>query len=160
MTERVHRRRRRNRARHNGVVGNPFPPGLEGGRYQPLSQSDVHRIHDAALKVLEQTGVQIVDSECRDIFEQAGATIDTTRDRVFISSAMVEGALKTANHNVVLYSKDGRTDLHLRDKRVHLGTGGAAVQVLDLETGQARDSRLQDLYDIGRLVETLNNIHF
>ena len=32
--------------------------------------------------------------------------------------------------------------------------------MLDLETGVARDSKLRDIYDIGRLVETLDNIHF
>ncbi|MGH2523457.1 MAG: trimethylamine methyltransferase family protein, partial [Anaerolineales bacterium] len=68
--------------------------------------------------------------------------------------------LQNVNRDVVLCSKDGHTDLHLRGKRVHLGTGGAAVLVLDLETGRARESRLRDLYDIGRLVATLDNIHF
>jgi trimethylamine:corrinoid methyltransferase-like protein len=40
-----------------------------------------------------------------------------------------------------------------------MGTGGAAVKVLDLD-GQVRQSRLQDLFDIGRLVTALDNIHF
>jgi trimethylamine--corrinoid protein Co-methyltransferase len=40
-----------------------------------------------------------------------------------------------------------------------MGTGGAAVKVLDLD-GQVRQSRLQDLFDIGRLVTPLDNIHF
>jgi trimethylamine--corrinoid protein Co-methyltransferase len=73
---------------------------------------------------------------------------------------MIEAALNTVDRNVVLYSRDGRNDLHLRGKRVHLGTGGAAVIVVDLDTGQTRHSRLRDLYDIGRLVDTLDNIHF
>jgi trimethylamine--corrinoid protein Co-methyltransferase len=139
---------------------NPFPPGLEGGRYHPLDQADVARIHQAALSVLERTGVEIQASECRHIFEQAGARIEPGRNRVFIPRDLVEGCLKMVNRNVVLYSRDGRTDLYLRDKRVHLGSGGAAVQVLDLESGHIRESRLRDLYDIGRLVETLDNIHF
>lgn len=137
-----------------------FPAGLEGGQYKPLSDADVQRIHEAALTVLERTGVEIVESECQDIMAKAGAKIDATRNRVFIPRAMVDAALKMANRDVVLYSKDGKLDLHLRDKRVHLGTGGAAVLVLDLETGRARESQLRDLYDIGRLVETLDNIHF
>ena len=61
---------------------------------------------------------------------------------------------------MILYSKAARTDLHLKGKRVHLGTGGAAIRVLDLESGLARDACLRDLYDIGRLVESLDNIHF
>jgi len=159
------RRNRRERRRaaqinDNSHQINPLPPGLEGGRYQPLDPEDIQRIHHAALTVLERTGIEVLESECRNIFEQAGARVDKTRNRVFLSREMVEGALKTANHNVILYSKDSQTDLHLRDKRVHLGTGGAAVQVLDLETQRVRESRLRDLYDIGRLVETLQHIHF
>jgi trimethylamine--corrinoid protein Co-methyltransferase len=154
------RRQRRANTTNNPTTINPFPPGLEGGRYRPLSEADVHRIHDAALQVLEQTGVEVFESECRHILAQAGATIDATRNRVFLSRQLVEGALKLVNRNVVLYSKNGQTDLQLRGKRVHLGTGGAAVRVLDLESGQPRDSILRDLYDIGRLVERLDNIHF
>ncbi len=138
----------------------PAPPGLEGGLYRPLSDANIYRIHEAALTVLERTGVQIVESECRQILQAAGAIVDKSLDRVYFPRQLVEGALKLANRNVVLYSRNGRFDLHLRGKRVHLGTGGAAVLVLDLETGQARESKLRDLYDIGRLVETLDNIHF
>ncbi len=139
---------------------NHLPPGLEGGQYRPLREEDVGRIHGAALSVLERTGVQIEKSECRDIMEKAGARVDKQRDRVFIPREIVERALKVVNRDVVLYSRDGSMDLHLRGKRVHLGTGGAAVTVLDLESGQPRDSCLRDLYDIGRLVDTLDNIHF
>lgn len=154
------RRRRRQEAGPPKAKVNPFPPGLEGGQYRPLAEADVQRVHEAALQVLERTGVEVVESECRDILGAAGARLDKGRDRVFLSRELVEGALKQANRDVVLYSQNGRTDLHLRGKRVHLGTGGAAVQVLDPETGLARESRLRDLYDIGRLVETLDNIHF
>ena len=36
----------------------------------------------------------------------------------------------------------------------------AAVKVLDLETGNTRSTTLDDIYQIGRLVDRLNNIHF
>ncbi len=139
---------------------NPFPPGLEGGQYRPLTDEGVGRIHAAALSVLERTGVEILESECRHILEQAGARVDPARNRVFIPRGLVEKALETVNREVVLYSKDGQTDLHLRGKRVHLGTGGAAINILDLDSGQARKTVLRDLYDIGRLVENLEHIHF
>ncbi|MEK7326507.1 MAG: trimethylamine methyltransferase family protein, partial [Chloroflexota bacterium] len=53
-----------------------IPPGQEGGQYQPLSQADVHRIHEAALTVLERTGVEVFESECRAILEANGARVD------------------------------------------------------------------------------------
>jgi trimethylamine--corrinoid protein Co-methyltransferase len=152
MTDRPRRRAPRKLA--------ALPPGLEGGQYRPLTEADVHRIHEAALTVLERTGVEVFESECRDILAAHGARVDAARNRVFLPRAMVAGALQLANRAVTLFSRDGHMDLDLRGKRVHLGTGGAAVYVLDLETGQSRESRLRDLYDIGRLVDTLDNIHF
>jgi trimethylamine--corrinoid protein Co-methyltransferase len=59
-----------------------------------------------------------------------------------------------------MYSRDGKNDLDLTKERVHLGTGGAAVKILDLETGKARSTTLQDLYQLTRLVDQLDNIHF
>jgi len=41
---------------------------------------------------------------------------------------------------------------------VYFGTGGAAVQTLDLDTHQYRAATLQDLHDFTRLADSLNNI--
>lgn len=157
MSERTHRRERTRASDHKPPS---LPPGLEGGRYKPLDDADVLRIHEAALSVLERTGVHVVESEARQILEAAGARVDRSIDRVFFPRSLVERALQTANRHVVLYSRNGQMDLDLRRNRVHLGTGGSAVLVLDLETGRARESTVRDLYDIGRLVDTLDNIHF
>jgi trimethylamine--corrinoid protein Co-methyltransferase len=160
QTRSTHRSHRRERTAATPNRSHRLPPGLEGGRYQPLTGGDVQRIHEAALSVLERTGVGVVESECRRLFTQAGARIDATLNRVYLPRQLVQNALRLANRNVVFYSRDGRNDLNLRGKRVYLGTGGAAVKVLDLETGRARESRLRDVYDLGRLVDTLDNIHF
>ncbi|MBL8057547.1 MAG: trimethylamine methyltransferase family protein, partial [Anaerolineales bacterium] len=101
--------RRRARAAHKS---NALPPGLEGGQYRPLSEAAVQRIHEGALSILERTGVEIFDSECRSILAAAGARVDAARDRVYLPRQMVAAALKLANHDVVLYSQDGRMDLH------------------------------------------------
>ena len=61
---------------------------------------------------------------------------------------------------MILYARDGKNDLDLTEDKVHLGTGGAAVKILDLDTGQPRSSTLKDLYDLGRLVDRLDHIHF
>jgi trimethylamine--corrinoid protein Co-methyltransferase len=60
----------------------------------------------------------------------------------------------------LLYSRDGEDCLDLTRHRVYLGTGGAAVRILDLETGEARPTTLKDLYQLARLTDSLTNIHF
>lgn len=154
-------RTRRRRTRQTAPPPPAAPaPGLPGGAYRPLSSADVRRIHDASLDVLERVGIEVMPSECRDIFAAAGARIDTERNRVFIPRAMVEDALATAANEVILYGRDDpRWDLHLGGTRVYMGTGGSAVKVLDLE-GQVRESTLTDVADLARLCDALDNIHF
>jgi trimethylamine--corrinoid protein Co-methyltransferase len=152
-----HRRRDPDhRAAHPPVA----PPGLPGGQYKPLSETDVRRLHQASLAVLERTGVEVMPSECREIFRVAGARVADGENRVYIPPAMVEDALAQAPPEVVLCGRDPKHDLTLGGTRVYMGTGGAAVKVLDLETGYVRESKLADVAAIGRLVDALDNIHF
>ena len=64
-----------------------LPPGLEGGRYRPLSDEEVQRIHAAALTVLEQTGVEIVE-------EILGSTAERFKDglKAAATAARVTGS--------------------------------------------------------------------
>ncbi|MDX1612798.1 MAG: trimethylamine methyltransferase family protein, partial [Candidatus Promineifilaceae bacterium] len=159
MSRRRTRNRRQRRAGSNG--GDPaVKPGLPGGQYKPLSDADVIRIHQASLDVLERVGIEVQPSECREIFRAAGARVDDDADRVYIPRAMVEDALATAQNEVTLYGRDPKHNLTLGGTRVYMGTGGAAVKVLDLDSGQARESTLADVARIGRLVDALDNIHF
>lgn len=152
----ISRRRKRRRRKEINVV----PPGLTGGQYRPLTEGDVKRIHEASLHVLERTGIEVMESEAREIFREAGAEIDEEHNRVYIPSPMVEDALSTAQNQVILHGRDEQHTITLGGKRVHMGTGGAAVKVLDLETERVRESTLQDVAQIGRLVDALDNIHF
>ena len=154
------RRRRERPVRSKTEIPNVVPAGMPGGQYRPLTEGDVMRIHEASLTVLERTGIQVVESEAREIFREAGAQIDEANDRVYIPRSMVKDALRTAQNEVTLYGRDPKHNLTLGGKRVHMGTGGAAVKVLDLETGQDRESTLKDVAQIGRLVDALDNIHF
>jgi trimethylamine--corrinoid protein Co-methyltransferase len=155
---------RRGRAARRAVAEakrpNIVPPGLETNTYKPLTEAGLRRIHEAALTVLERTGIQVLASECRDVFQAAGARVDESKDRVYISRSMVEDAVASAAKEVVLCGREPQHDLRLSGCRVYMGTGGAAVKVLDLETGQARQSVLADVARIGRLVDALDNIHF
>ena len=48
----------------------------------------------------------------------------------------------------------------IQGKRVHYGTAGAAVHLVDVEKREYRESLLQDIYDAARIVDGLDNIHF
>jgi trimethylamine---corrinoid protein Co-methyltransferase len=153
-------RRRERREQRENAATTVIAPGLEGGQYKPLSPVDVERIHQASLTVLERVGIGVEDPECQAIFAGGGARVDTAKNRVYLSSSMVEAALATAANSVTLYGRnDDRHNLNLGGRRVYMGTGGAAVKVLDLN-GRVRESNLADVAQIARLVDALDNIHF
>lgn len=132
--------------------------GFQGGQYKPLSDVQVRQIHQASLSVLERTGVQVEEEEALGLFKSAGANIDGSRVR--IPARMIDETLQNARSRVVLAGRDPDNDLILERNRVHIGTGGAALQVIDLEDQQVRSATLRDAGDMARLVDALDNIHF
>ena len=143
-----------NRKRQGPLVG------LVGGQYKPLTADQVRRIHEAALSILERTGVKVEEPEALRSFRDAGATVDDETSRVRLPRSLVEDAVDWAPARVVLAGRDPQWDLVLEGARVHIGTGGAALNVLDLETGQPRPAVLHDVAELARLVDALDNVHF
>ncbi len=133
--------------------------GLIGGQYRPLSPSDVQQIHTAALDILASTGVAVYSSQALDLLEESGAKIDRGIPRAWLPKSMVEDAIASAPSKVELYGRKPENNLTLEGKRVHMGTGGTTINVLDLD-GTHRKSSLLDCHQIPRLVDALENIHF
>jgi trimethylamine--corrinoid protein Co-methyltransferase len=136
--------------------------GLSGGQYQPLSERNVLAIHEAALAVLEKTGFTYesgLDGTLA-LLERAGVQLDRQAARIRFPRKIVLEQVRKAPREVVLYGRTGKSDLNLTEDRVHLGTGGAAIRIIDLETGEYRATTLKDLYQLARLVDKLDNIHF
>ena len=136
--------------------------GLDGGIYKPLSSEGIQAIHDASLTILEKTGMTYESGlgETVETLGNAGAPVDRDRRRIRFPRDLIRQQIAKAPSQVILYARDGKNDLDLTEDKVHMGTGGAAVKILDLETGQPRSSTLRDLYDLGRLVDRLDHIHF
>ncbi len=68
--------------------------------------------------------------------------------------------ISNAARNFTLHGQDPKHDMVIQGKRVHYGTAGAAVHLVDVEKREYRESLLQDIYDAARIVDGLDNIHF
>ena len=136
----------------------PVRPGLEGGRYYPLTDAEVKRIHEAALDVLANLGLSQAIPSCVDIVTAGGGKY--ADGRLFFPRSLVEDTIANAARNFVLHAQDPRHDMELSGCKIHFGTAGAAVHVVDCETRAYRESTLADLYNIARLVDSLEHIHF
>ena len=134
-------------------------PGMEGGLYRPLQDRDLERIHRAALDVLEQIGFSDPIPSCIELVTAAGGTLSGD-GRLLFPRALVEDILAKAARRFILHAFDPARDLEPSGKKVYFGTAGAAVHIVDAETGAYRESTLADLYDIARLVDKMDHIHF
>ena len=137
----------------------PVRAGMSGGTYKPLSDADVARIHNAALDALERIGLADAPASGVKYLTDAGA-VQGDDGRIRFPRALVEETIARANRSVTLYSRDGANDLELSGARVHYGTAGAAVHMVDLDGNNYRESTVQDLHDAARICDALENIHF
>ena len=136
----------------------PVRPGMESGRYRPLSQNDIEQIHRTALRLLAEVGLADAPESGVEILTRAGCTM-TDQGRLLFPAALVEDTLAKAARHFVLHGQDPKHDLEPWGKRSYFGTAGAAVNIVDPRTGY-RESTIKDLFDIGRIVDVMEHIHF
>lgn len=136
-----------------------LPDLCHGGDLRPLSSTDLTRIVAHAIDILSTVGMAGLPDKATGRALAAGAT---HRDdgRLCIPAEMIESALARAPRRLVLPGFEPGRELQIGGGRVHIGTGGAAVQILDATTGAYRDSHLSDLYDLMRVLDASSNIHY
>jgi len=134
-------------------------PGLTSSLYRPLAESDVRSIADAAFRVLEESGMLVFSKTARAAFAAAGADVDEISCRARLPRSLVEDAISSNPSSVTLYGRNKRPDCVLEKNRVHYGTGGTAIYVLDPDTGERRPSKVEDVILNARIVDRLDNIH-
>lgn len=135
---------------------NPCPPGQIGGVYKPLSEPEIIAIYETAIRLLAELGMGEVPPILARRFLDHGA--ERSGNRILFPRGMVECAIRVAAKEFTFHGRDPARSIHVGGERVHFGTGGAAVQTLDLDTGHYRPSTLRDLYDFTRLQDTLTNV--
>ena len=128
-------RRARKAMRAAGVSADlaPVTPGFESGRYKPLSGPDVEAIHRAALTVLAEIGMGEVPAIVMERALSRGCSATDT-GRLLFPRSFVEDTIAGAARQFVLHGRRPEHDIEVGGKRVYYGTGGAAVQVLDMAT--------------------------
>jgi len=132
---------------------------IEGGSYKPLAQESMERIHETVMRVFEEVGIEVNSKEALDLFKHTNAQVNEHTRRVIIPADMVMDLVSKAPSEVTLYGRARKRDVVLGGARVHAGTGGTALNVIDRKNGHKRVATLNDLKEIAKLVDNLENIH-
>ena len=133
-------------------------PGPRGGQYRPLSADQIQEIHQASLNLLQETGIATENERALALLAAGGARV--AENRVFIPPEVVATALERAPSAVLLAGRNPQQDIVLEETRVYAGTGGSPTMILDPGADAVRPGTLQDLADLVRLVNSLENCDF
>lgn len=128
-------------------------------RLQVLNKEQALAIHNAALEILDTTGVRMEHEGARELLKNAGAK-SAEGDWIKIPSHLVENALISAPKRINLYNQLGEKSMALFNGNSYYGTGSDTTFTLDLNTGERRRCVLEDTKNFARLVDGLENISF
>jgi trimethylamine--corrinoid protein Co-methyltransferase len=136
-------------------MANTDPVNLQ---FRVLSDEKIERIYQATLECLERTGVNVLNSEARDLFAKAGAHVDGIRVR--IPPKIIQNALAASTGGFTLWGRDGENCMEVRPGQVHFGPGVTTSYFLDPFTGERRRSRRQDVATSARVTDALENFDY
>ena len=151
------RRTRTKRGGNSAKLELTQPP--VGGRFRPLDEAKLAHITDTAFEILERIGVSQAPEDIRELALRNGA-VTRADGRITFPRTLVEDMIATACKRVELPGYVRDRGIEVGGGKVHIGTGGAAVQILDSATNSFRDSTLQDLYGLMRIVDACDSIHY
>jgi trimethylamine--corrinoid protein Co-methyltransferase len=117
------------------------------------------RVHEASLRLLAGTGVEMKHGRARDLCAAAGASIDGRRVR--LPAPLVAAALASAPRTWELRPRGGDSPpLELRDGPSYYGSGPDCLYVSGPDGGERRRARLPDVERAAAVAERLPNIDF
>lgn len=126
---------------------------------QPFTTEQLDAIHEASMRILEETGFSTSSRALAETMAEGGQRVEVDgpngNARVWLDPAFVMGALALAPRRYTLGARDPNDDLPLDGRHMYMSTDGCPAHIIDIETGERRATRKQDLGDLARVADAL-----
>ncbi len=155
------RRRRRGAERGTGPVSaqTPAQPQLPFAPLELVSTDALESIHQVALTVLKEIGVDFLHDGARAMLKDAGADVDPASKRVRFDPALVEARIGLAPKEFTLHARNPARNLAIGGRHVAFGSVASAPNSSD-RSGGRRPGAIEDYRNFIRLGQTFDVIHF
>ena len=127
--------------------------------YRRICDDDSQRLHEAAVAILQRTGVRLESPRAVELLRGADCAVDDD-GIVHIPAALVEWALERAPRSFTLYDRDGAPAMVLDGARTYYGPGSDCLHVIDHRTGERRRPTMADVAEGVALADALGDIDF
>ena len=156
--------RRKARRRGNPPVEQLVQPKAEQlfNPYAPieiLSSDNLELIHDGAMRILEEIGLEVLNERALAMYEADGARVDWDRQCVFIDRNHVMKRLQTVPSEFTLYAPNADRNRLIGGNAVNFTTVASAPNSSDLEGGR-RTGNFEDYCNFLRLAQGFDVIDF
>ena len=129
-------------------------------RLKVLTDGQVDTIHEATLKILEHTGVRFDSEKCRQRLLKAGATAHPTKKNVLtFQRSMVEESVKKIPRYGKYLARDPKNDIVFDGEHQYAHCLGGNPSMMDMDTGEFRMSKLEDVAMATKVMDALPNCH-
>ena len=110
-----------------------------------MSENDKRMIHEAALEVMETTGIRVHSKNARAALKRAGAIVDDRSPDVKFPKDVVKSLVSKAPQKIVLGGRTKEFDLPLDGTHSYYTTDGCGVSVWDSANNTRRKPVLEDI---------------
>ena len=152
------RRRRRGGERIFAPVAAAPQPRLRFAPVDIVSRDELESIHQAALTVLQEIGIDILHDEAKTILANAGADVDPRSNRVRFDPALVESQIGLAPKSFTLHARNPERNVVIGDQYVAFCSVASTPNAFDRDGGR-RPGNHRDYQDFLRLGQTFDSIH-
>ena len=127
--------------------------------YSILTKSDVEALHETTLNLMEDYGVCVFGQEAQEILGAAGCKIDKETSQVKFPRNVVNDCISSAPAEYVMCAREPAKDVKIGGDNVAFTTFGTGVAIIDPYTGKRKDTTLQDLRDITRFADAVDEVN-
>jgi trimethylamine--corrinoid protein Co-methyltransferase len=138
----------------------PIAPIRSDYRVQFLTDAQLDRLQEATLEILAEAGVRFPSDAALAVFADHGAEVDFETQIVRIPRELVAEALETVPRYFKVGGRDRSCDFELQDSVTYFTTDGCGVETVDVETGERRPSRKEDVARMAHVCDYLSSIAF
>ena len=124
-----------------------------------LSPEDLELLHDGAMRILEDIGLEILNERALALYEADGARVDWDRQCVFLDRHHVMRRLQTVPAEFMLYAPNPDRNRLIGGNAVNFTAVSSAPNSSDLEGGR-RTGNFEDYCNFLRLSQSFDVIDF
>ena len=125
---------------------------------EPLDEAGVDAIHDGAMRILEEIGIEFLNEEALALFKQAGCKVDGTNVKMGRDWVMEMVGLAPSQFDITPRNPNKR--ITLGGGHILFGNVSSPPNYFDLEIGKKVSGNRQQCADLLRLTQHFNCIHF